>query len=607
MAALPMNTLGMKDAEERAVQLAAYMQTANPTSPNFNPHTGYDTTAESLGYDLVGENLAWATSDPSYIVGAVWQDSLHIAAMLSTSANVMGVSCVYENGWPYWTYDPGISSTSSTGSPSPTPNPTPTPTPNPSPTALDSQEQAFLNLINDYRSQNGIGPLQVSVTLQAASEWMSNDMATNNYLSHTDSLGRSTQSRLDAFGYTYSPWGENLLGGDSDAQSAFNDWVSACDPDSTGACTYEHRANMLNGSYVAIGIARAYNANSDYGWYWATDFGGYLDQLMPTSGASAPVIASFVASPATITAGSSTTLSWSVSGANTISIDNGVGTISGATSVNVAPASTTTYHLTATNGSGTVTASATVTVNQPVQQTQPPSAPTLVSATAKSATDVSLTWTASQASSGTILGYDVIRNSVLLTQVTGSTLAYSDTTVSPGTTYKYAVEAFDSNGNSSSSSNVLSVTTPSPSSGSGSGSGTGSPGPCPAPATSAFTGCYYSNVLWAGNAAMTRSDSQINFNWTTAAPSPSIPASGFSVEWSGKFNFPAGDYVFTLTATGQIELYVDGAEVGGLPQQVDKTEYLGIALTAGQHLVTVKYANSIGDALATVSWAQSSN
>src|SRR5690349_8151628 len=84
VAALQMDTVGMKDAELRATQFAAYMQTNPPGSPGFNPHQGYDTTAASLGYNIVSENLAYMTSDPSYIVFGVWQDTLHRAAMLAS-------------------------------------------------------------------------------------------------------------------------------------------------------------------------------------------------------------------------------------------------------------------------------------------------------------------------------------------------------------------------------------------------------------------------------------------------------------------------------------------------------------------------------------------
>src|SRR5713226_8435402 len=90
---------------------------------------------------------------------------------------------------------------------------------------LDSEEWAFLTLINNYRAQHGAGPLQVSVTLENSSLWMSNDMATHSGVSHTDSLGRDPRTRMDAFGYPYYPWGENIAGGYADAASVFNAWV----------------------------------------------------------------------------------------------------------------------------------------------------------------------------------------------------------------------------------------------------------------------------------------------------------------------------------------------------------------------------------------------
>src|SRR5579872_3012918 len=167
---------------------------------------------------------------------------------------------------------------------------------------LDTQQAAFLTLINNYRAQNGVGPLQVSLALQNSSQWMSSDMAANNYFSHTDSLGRTPDVRIQAFGYPYYPWGENIAAGYSDAQSTFTLWVNACDPDSTGACTYAHRLNMLNGNFKVMGIGRAYNAASTYHWYWTTDFGGVVDQLLG-SAPPAPAINSFTASAAAITAG----------------------------------------------------------------------------------------------------------------------------------------------------------------------------------------------------------------------------------------------------------------------------------------------------------------
>jgi hypothetical protein len=79
------------------------------------------------------------------------------------------------------------------------------------------------------------------------------------------------------------------------------------------------------------------------------------------SSPSLPTIASFAATPAKITSDQSTTLAWSVTGAQSISIDQGVGAVTG-TSIAVNPGQTRTYTLTATNSAGAVTATAAVTV-----------------------------------------------------------------------------------------------------------------------------------------------------------------------------------------------------------------------------------------------------
>jgi len=81
-----------------------------------------------------------------------------------------------------------------------------------------------------------------------------------------------------------------------------------------------------------------------------------------TPAATAPLIVSFTANPTTINAGQSSTLSWQVSNADTVTITT-LGTVALTGSQAVTPAATTTYTLTATHGNQTATASATVTVN----------------------------------------------------------------------------------------------------------------------------------------------------------------------------------------------------------------------------------------------------
>jgi len=63
-----------------------------------------------------------------------------------------------------------------------------------------------------------------------------------------------------------------------------------------------------------------------------------------------------------------------------LSIENGVGDVTTLSSVNVSPAQTTQYTLTATNGAGSTSARVTVTVSQPVTS-QGPTTPTFLTAT----------------------------------------------------------------------------------------------------------------------------------------------------------------------------------------------------------------------------------
>ena len=77
-----------------------------------------------------------------------------------------------------------------------------------------------------------------------------------------------------------------------------------------------------------------------------------------------PIINSFSPSPSTITVGDSSTLSWTVTDATSVTIDHGVGSVASSTGTySVSPAATTVYTLTATNATGSVTATTTVTVN----------------------------------------------------------------------------------------------------------------------------------------------------------------------------------------------------------------------------------------------------
>ena len=88
--------------------------------------------------------------------------------------------------------------------------------------------------------------------------------------------------------------------------------------------------------------------------------------------------------------------------------------------------------------------------------TEVPTTPTDLTATAVSGTRIDLAWTASTDNVG-VTGYNIFRGGVQVG--TSSTVNFSDTALQPSTTYVYTVVAFDAAGNTSDSSDSASATT----------------------------------------------------------------------------------------------------------------------------------------------------
>ncbi|UUF14158.1 MULTISPECIES: endonuclease [Flavobacterium] len=92
----------------------------------------------------------------------------------------------------------------------------------------------------------------------------------------------------------------------------------------------------------------------------------------------------------------------------------------------------------------------------PSGDTQAPTTPTSLASTSKTATSISLSWTAST-DNVAVTGYDVYANSAYKTTVSGTTATITGLTAS--TAYSIYVKAKDAAGNASASSNTISVTT----------------------------------------------------------------------------------------------------------------------------------------------------
>ena len=77
---------------------------------------------------------------------------------------------------------------------------------------------------------------------------------------------------------------------------------------------------------------------------------------------SSMAISNFAVNPANITSGQSTTLSWTVTGAKTVTIDQGIGTVAASGTKTVSPLATMPYTLTASDGTNSSKATVNVTV-----------------------------------------------------------------------------------------------------------------------------------------------------------------------------------------------------------------------------------------------------
>jgi chitodextrinase len=127
------------------------------------------------------------------------------------------------------------------------------------------------------------------------------------------------------------------------------------------------------------------------------------------------------------------------------------------------PATTYTYTIIASDASGNASAlSLPASATTFALDVTPPSVPQNVRAKAISGTSVAISWSAATDNSHAV-GYALYRgaaNGAIIKIATTAATQYVDTTVKPGTTYYYAVVAFDKSGNASAPSLSISITTP---------------------------------------------------------------------------------------------------------------------------------------------------
>ena len=109
-------------------------------------------------------------------------------------------------------------------------------------------------LVNEAREDAGLEPYSWSGTLADAADIRAEEIV--ELFSHTRPNGE------DCFSLS-GVWAENIAAGQSSAQEVFDSWM-----DSDG-----HRANILDPDYETCGFSMCYEEDSEYGYYWAQEFG----------------------------------------------------------------------------------------------------------------------------------------------------------------------------------------------------------------------------------------------------------------------------------------------------------------------------------------------
>ena len=262
-------------------------------------------------------------------------------------------------------------------------------------------------------------------------------------------------------------------------------------------------------------------------------------QTTPTG--TVPSIVQFTVNPPQITAGQSAMLMWQVQNADTITIDNNVGSVSASGTKSVTPAATTTYTITATNKFGTATAAATCTVT-PVITPPPPPPPTGKASVIEfiatptyspyAGADVILQWQTTNAKTVTITG------------LTGTLPVTGATTLTPQVTTTYTLTATGAGGDTVTASVTVTVPGPTPP------SGKGQPPIANAGPNVTVT---VNEIYLDGSHSYDPAGGQLKFNWTAVTPGAFV-VNPTLVSPTAFLGTTLGDYVFNLTVTNSAGL-----------------------------------------------------
>jgi hypothetical protein len=228
---------------------------------------------------------------------------------------------------------------------------------------------------------------------------------------------------------------------------------------------------------------------------------------------------------------------------------------------------------------------------QATPQVTAPAAPTNLSATVVSSTQIDLTW-ADNSSNESAFILERATNSTFTSGLTtanpgANATNHNATGLSPGTTYWFRVRATNAGGDSANSNVVSASTTP-------------NTGP-----ENGLAATYFNNANLTGS-TVARTDSTINFNWKTGSPTSGIGGDTFSVRWLGQVQaMETGAYRFRTHSDEGVKLWVNGKLLinnwTAHAFRVDTS--VAITLTAGtKYDIKMLHYDKTGAAVAKLLW-----
>jgi uncharacterized protein YkwD len=181
----------------------------------------------------------------------------------------------------------------------------------------DSDEQTVVSMINALRQNNSLPPLTPTSALTRAAHTKSDDMAKTGIFAHDDLT--TTMARLAACGNNVTAVGENIAGGNTGGAATFNQWLNSP----------EHKANMLNANFKAVGVGRAFASTGSVPVYWTTEFSNVVDSALPggstaTSNPTQPAPQNLTGSSPATAAGNGGPWTWTF-GSGTAFVPNSFG------------------------------------------------------------------------------------------------------------------------------------------------------------------------------------------------------------------------------------------------------------------------------------------